>query len=560
MFEEEIKKLLKKEVKEEIALEVPPDTKLGDYAFPCFTLAKTLKKNPVQIAKEIASKLKPTKNIAKITATGPYVNFFVNKGNQAENVLIDINYKKEKYGSSDEGKEKIISLDFSSPNIAKPFGIGHLRSTVIGNSLSLMHEHLGYKIVRLNHLGDWGTQFGALIYSYLTWGDRTNLKADPIHHLYDLYTKFNAKKEKDDKLQAVAREWFKKLEDGDKEATKLWAEFRHLSIHAFNKVYEKLGISFDANNGEAFFNDKIESAISLAEKKGITELNDGALIVPLADVPVPAMLRKSDKASTYLARDLAALLYRIKEYKSKGIVYVVGSEQKLHFEQLFAVARKLGVKEDLNHVNFGMYLSTDGKKMSTRKGKLIFMEEVLEDVIDLAKKTIDEKNPELKNKDKVAQQIGVGAVVFGDLVNDRIRDITFDWEKILDLEGDTGPYLQYTYARASSIIRKAKEQKLKVGVKVNFEMLLQPVEQQVVSLLAEFPEKVKHSLNEYKPHILAQHLLATARHFNEFYHSCPCLKEENEELKMARLLLIDCTRSVIKTGLHLLGIESPEEM
>lgn len=559
MFESKLKKDVEKALGREVTFETPPDSNLGDIAIPCFTFAKELKKSPNLIAQEFAQKIKKPNYIAEIKSIGPYVNLFYDKTKLSQAVLENIFEAKEKYGSSKDGKGKTIAMDFSHPNIAKPFGIGHLRSTIIGNSLYNLHRFAGYKVARINHLGDWGTQFGKLIYANLTWGDRKRLKKEGLKYLLEIYIKFHSEAEKNPELEEKAREWFKKLEDGNSEALKLWVKFKKISLDEFKRIYKILDVSFDSYNGEAFYSDKMDAIFESINKKGFIEKDEGAEIVRI-EGKTPCMLRKSDEASTYALRDLAAIKYRIDTYKPEKILYVVGSEQKLHFEQIFAVAQKMNWNTQLKHINFGFYLSPEGGKMSTRKGKTILMEEVLNETIALARKTIEEKNPNLKNKEEVAQTVGVGAVIFGDLVNDRIKDIVFNWEKILDFEGDTAPYLQYTYARASSIVRKAKEQKLTPELNIDFSALQEESERKLVVLASHFAEYVKDALNQYKPHILAQYLLEFGRAFNEFYHKCPCTQEPDINKKKARLLLIECSRQVLKNGLSLLGIKTVEEM
>lgn len=557
MFEEEIISALRKSVKGDITLEVPPDRSLGDFAFPCFSLAKEMKKSPVQIAQEIAKTIKIPGIVSKITATGPYVNFFLDPVKVAEKMFADVLSKKDKFGGSQEGKGKTVAIEFSSPNIGKPMHFGHLRSTVIGQSLSLMHEFNGYKVIRLNYLGDWGTQFGKLIYAYLNWGSAEKLKACPIKHLYDLYVKFNEHSEKDEKLQEYARDWFVKLEKGDKEALGLWSKFKHLSVDEFRKIYDVLGVEFDSYNGEAFYAPKTEAAIELIQKKKLAELDQGALIVRLGQ-DMPMMLKKSNESSTYASRDVATLLDRIETLKFDTILYVVGHEQSLHFVLLFELMRKLGHNENFVHVSHGLYLNPEGGKMATRKGKTVFMEDVLDETISLAKKTIEEKNPDLKKKDDVARLVAVGAILFGDLFNDRVKDVVFDLQRILSFEGDTGPYLLYTHARAASIVKKAG--KLKPSADCDVSLLTDPTEEKVIKLMSNFQAKVQDALKQYKPHILAQYLIEFGRAFNEFYHRCPCLQEKNESLKRARLSLIEASRQVIENGLRLLGISAPQEM
>jgi arginyl-tRNA synthetase len=559
-FQDDLQKLLAKELKVDIVLEVPPDPALGDFALPCFPLAKTLKKAPPVIAKELAASLKKPAFVDRIVATGPYVNFFLKKTLLAEKTLLDIEYQKDKFGTTAEGKGKTVTVEFSSPNIGKPFHFGHLRSTVVGNSLSKLYASQGYKVVRINYVGDWGTNFGALIYAYLMWGDKKKLEECPLKHLVELYVKFRKAAQDNPKLDEAARAWFKKLEDGDTEARKLWGKFKAVSLDEFKRIYDVLGVEFDSYDGEEFAQNKIEPAIGLCEKKKLAKIDDGALVVPLKGFEIPLMLRKSDGATTYASRDLASLLHRLDAFKPHKLVYVVGREQCLHFQQLFALAELLGRKGDYAHVDFGLYLSPDGGKMATRKGATVFMEDVLNDTIALAKKTINDKNPKLKNKDEVARQVAVGALLFGDLMNDRNKDMVFDINRFLDFEGDTGPYLQYTYARASSIIRKAKAEKLAVSTKVQFGALSSAQEQRVVTLLSEFPAAVAGALAQHKPHVVAQYLIQLGRAFNEFYHACPVLQETDKDKQLARLLLIDCARSVLRNGLGLLGISAPEEM
>jgi arginyl-tRNA synthetase len=560
-FQEELQAFVKKELAADIALEVPPDPALGDFALPCFSLAKKLKKAPPLIAKELAARLKKPAFVERIEATGPYVNFFLKKTVLAEKSLLDIAYQKEKYGTSTAGKGRTIAMDYSHPNIGKPFHFGHLRSTVIGNAIARMLVSQGYKVVRLNYLGDWGTQFGALIAAYLKWGDKKKLDRHPIEHLLDLYVKFHAEAKQDPKLEDEARAWFKKLEERDTEATKLWAKFRQSSLQEFQRIYDLLGVSFDSFDGEAHIAQHVDDAIGLCEKKRLTAIDQGALVVRLKGFEAPAILRKSDGASTYLSRDLAALIERMQSFTPAQILYVVDHGQCLHFQQLFALAQLLGhPKEKLFHIDFGLYLSPEGGKMATRKGKVIFMEDVLSETIALAKKTINEKNPKLRNKDAVARIVAVGAIFFGDLMNDRNKDMVFDVQRFLDFEGDTGPYLQYTYARASSILRKAKANKLTVTTKVKFDALNEPAVQRLIMLLAGYPRLVADALRQYRPHILAQHLLLIGRAFNEFYHACPVIQETDKGKQQARLLLVDCARTVLRNGLGLLGIIAAEEM
>ena len=539
----------------ETLLEVPPQEALGDYAFPCFVLAKQFKKGPVQVAAELAQRLKKPAFVGRAEAAGPYVNFFLNQEHLAKAVLPAVAKQKKKYGAANIGQRKTLVIDFSSPNIAKPFGIGHLRSTVIGNSLGRIFSFLGYRVIGVNHLGDWGTQFGKLIAAYKRWGSEQSLEKEPIHELLRLYVRFHKEAEQQKALEDEAREWFKKLEDGDKEALALWETFRELSVREFSRIYQLLGVEFDYLHGESHYNTFLDETIALAEEKRITELSDGALVVPLEGVP-RLVLRKKDGATTYATRDIAAALHRLKEYRPARIIYVVGIEQGLRFQQLFAALTLLNAPaEKFIHVDFGLIRFPEGR-MSTRRGNVIFLEEVLQKAIALVREAIEAKNPALEDKDAVARDVGVGAIIFGDLVNDRVRDITFDWKRILDFEGDSGPYVQYTHARACSILRKAAKG---ITPKARIALLLQPEEVRLVKLLAQFPPAVQLAAQGFKPHHIAQHLLKLSQAFNAFYHQHPVIQEDEELLK-ARLLLVDCVRQVLANGLALLGITAPEGM
>lgn len=559
MFEEEVKKVLHKEVKG-AQIEIPPDAKLGDYAFPCFQLAKEHKKSPAAIAKDLAAKLKPTKTVEKITATGPYVNFFLNKTAVAEKVLLQIHYEQETFGSNQTGKGKTVVVEYSSPNIGKPLAIWHLRSTMIGNALYKLHAFSGYKTVRVNFLGDWGTQFGQLIYAHETWGDRDKLKKDATAYLVDLYVKFHKEVEKDPELQDKAKAWFKKLEENDTEAIKLWSIFKDETLGQFKKMYALLGVDFDSYNGEEFYRSHVDMAIKMAQDKKVAVESEGALVVPLPGDEPPLMLKKSDGTTTYHARDLSQGIHFLKVYKPAKVLNVVDVRQSLHFKQIYYALEQITDKKVFEHVKFGLLKFKDVGTAGTRKGGLIYMEDVLHKAIELAGKIIKEKSPDLKNKQKVAEAIGVGAVVFGDLINDRIKDVLFDWDKVLDFDGDTAPYLQYAHARACSIIKKAKENKLKVDKKVAFTALQEPVEQELVMQLMKFPSVVLDAANSTKPHLVAQYIMQVGRKFNEFYHKCPVVQEEDAKKQQARLLLVDCTRQVLATALDLLGIQTPKEL
>ncbi len=553
-FKSEIASLISKELKckqEEVfeVLEIPPESKFGDYSFPCFKFAAKLKKSPVNLAKELSPKL-DNKFIDKIDIKGPYLNIFIKNEIIAKEFLCEIFTKKNKYGTSEEGKGKTIVIDYSSPNIAKPFGIGHLRSTVIGHSIYKILEHRGYKCVRVNHLGDWGTQFGKLVVAYKKWGDVGKLEKDPIKHLLDIYVKFHSEAEINPDLEEEARSEFKKMEDGDKESLAQWEIFKKLSLEEFKKYYNMMNINFDSWAGESFYNDKMVGAIKELEKKVKPEKSDGAYIVNLEKYGMtPFMLRKSDGATTYHTRDLAAALYRLKEYKADKLLYVVGAPQKLHFNQLFKVLELMGHTDKFVHVDFGHFMG-----ISTRKGNIIFLEEVLDKAIELAKKTIEKKNPQLKNKNKVAEMVGIGAVVFADLSNDRIKDAVFDWDKFLNFEGETAPYVQYTHARCCSVLRKSET---KVSKSVDWDKIDSEDEMLLIKQLGRFDYNLDQASRQYKPSILARYLLDLSSLFNTFYAKHKVIGDKNES---GRILIVDCVRNVLVTGLDLLGIQSPEEM
>ena len=550
-FKEEIIKLLKKRTKlDEIKLEVPPSENLGDYSFPCFDLAKTLKKDPNKIAKELSEKIR-SKNF-RTENKGPYLNFFIDKNKLTKEVLNKILREKERYGSENIGKGKIVVIDMSSPNIAKPFGIGHLRSTIIGDVVRNLHVFLGYKVFRINHLGDWGTQFGKLIFAYKKWGNRKKLVKDPIKYLLGLYIKGNK-----EEYEEEGRRWFKKLEEGDKEALKLWKEFRELSLREFKKIYDLLNVNFESYAGEAFYNDKLNDAIKILQKRGIVTESEGALIVDLTQYGMPPLLlKKSDGATLYATRDIAAALYRKEKYKFSVAVYEVGSEQKLYFKQLFKTLEIAGFEwaNKMVHVDHGLYLGEDGKKLSTRKGKVIFMEDILNEGVNKTKKIIQAKNPKLKNKDDISIKVAVSAIKYGDLKNDRTKDVIFNWDKFLDFNGETGPYIQYAHVRACSVLRKCKLVK-----DVDLSLLKEKSEIELVRHLKDFNDIVKSAAFEYKPHILAKYVYELAQKFNDFYEKVQILKSE-EKIREARLVLVFSVRQVLKNGLNLLGIDALDEM
>lgn len=555
MFENQIKEVLSRTTKlkkKDIILQIPK-SEFGDYSWPCFILAKKQKKNPNEIAKEISAKIKIKGITAK--AVGGYINFFIDKEKFSKQIIIKILKEKNKYGSSRKDKKKKIIIDFSSPNIAKPFSIGHLRSTIIGYSLYNLFNFQGYKSLSINHLGDWGTQFGQLIVAYKKWGQEKKLKEEPIKYLLELYIKFNKKAEQDESLYDEARAEFNKLEQGDKQNTILWKKFRELSMKEFNKIYKILNIYFDSIAGESFYNNKIEKTINLLREKKITKMSEGALIIPLGKDMPPCILKKKDGASTYETRDIVAAIFRQKAYNPEKILYVVGSEQKLHFEQLSKALKIAGFPwyEKIIHVPFGLISLPEGK-LSTRAGRVIFMQDVIKKGIELAKKIIQEKNPKLKNKEKIAEDIAIGAIIYNDLSNDRILNIKFDWKKALALEGNSGPYLQYSLVRANSILKKVKKQSGKIDFKN-----LHEKEYLLIRELSLFPEIINRSERNFKPNIIANYAYGLARKFNEFYESCPVLKAAPQE-KARRIAIVNAFKQVLETCFSLLLIPIIQEM
>lgn len=550
-FKAEVSKILKKEHIAEDLLQAPPSPEMGDFALPCFSLAKEFKKAPQEIAKDLEKKLKPSKYIEKIQASGPYLNFFVNKASYNKEV-IETKSKKKK------GNNKTITLDFSQPNIMKPFNIAHLRSTMIGNALSQILTYEGYKVIKINHLGDWGTQFGKMMYAYETWGNKDDLMKDPMHYMTDLYVKFHKEAETDPSLEDKGRQWFAKLEKGDKKARTYWELFSKLSLQYYNKTYKRLHITFDSWAGEAFYEPMLKDTIEFLQKKNLVEESEGALIVNLEKYGLtPCIVKKSDGSTIYATRDLAAAMYRAKTYKFYKNLYVVDVRQSLHFQQVFKTLELAGFPwaKDCIHIPFGTMNFEDGV-MSTRKGIIIFLEDVIDKSIESVEKIIQEKNPKLKDKKKVAQQVGLGALVFWDLSHDRIRDISFSWEKVLDFNGETGPYVQYTHARAASILRKAKGKKNSPA----YEKLTTVPEKELIKQLSQYGEAIEKAAEQYKPSILARYLIALCQAFNDFYEKCPCLTEPDKSLASARLKIVQKTKDTLQQGLTLLGIQAPEEM
>lgn len=537
-------------------LESPPSLEMGNFAFPCFKLAKIHRAAPQKIAADLAEKMPADPLFEKVVPMGPYLNFYADRSKLAEYTVGEILRWGGDFGKSDEGKGKTVVLDYSAPNIAKPFGIGHLRSTIIGNSLYKIHAALGYKCVGINYIGDWGTQFGKLIAAYQHWGDESLLQQNPINHLYELYVRFHREAEADPGLEDEGRGWFKKLEDGDSYATELWQRFRDISLAEFKRVYARLGVEFDCWHGESFYNKMLDETIAAVDALGLLEQSQGAWIVNLEEEGMPpCLLRKQDGATLYATRDLTAAIYRHDTWGFAKALYVVGVDQTLYFRQLFAVLKKMGKPwvENCQHIPFGM-IRFNGGKMSTRQGSLVFLDDVLTEAIDLATEIIAEKNPDLPNKEEVARQVGVGALIFGDLSNDRIKDIDFDWDQVMDFSGETAPYIQYAHARICSILRKAP---LEPGF--NLSLLEGEYENALVSVLSKFPEAIERAGATCKPSFVARYLIDVAKEFSRFYHQCPVLNAP-PAVRSARLALIDATRQVLANGLSLLGIEAPEEM
>jgi len=550
-----IVKALSKEVKlskEEIEklIEIPSSSELGDYAFPCFSLAKEMKKNPVHIAKEIARKIN-LKEFEKIEERGPYVNFFIDRKSLALDTISQIIKEKEKYGSSKEGKGKNIVLDMSSPNIAKPFGIGHLRSTIIGNSLAEIFSFLGYNPVKINYLGDWGTQFGKMIVGWKLKGNKKKLEKEPIKHMLELYVLGN-----DEEYDEEAREWFKKLESHDKEAISLWKMFKSLSIKEFDKIYSLLNIKFDVISGESFYNNKMDRAIEELEDKNLLVPSEGADIVNLDNYNLGrCLIRKSDGATLYATRDLTAAIDRYEQYKFYKMIYEVGQEQKLHFNQVFKILELLGYPwaKDCIHVYHGLYLGKDGKKFATRQGKTVFMNEILDETISLAKKEIQKREKvSAAELNKRAKAIALAAIFYGDLKNYRVNDMVFDIKKFISFEGDTGPYLLYSYARARSILRKANYEQKRLKIRE-----IEENEKQLIGELARFSEVIKNARDNLSPNVIANYAYHLSQKFNEFYHTNKVIGTSEEQF---RLSLVDAFSIVLKDALSLLGISAIEKM
>ncbi|QQK07527.1 arginine--tRNA ligase [Miniphocaeibacter halophilus] len=538
-------------------IEIPPESSMGDYAFPVFKFAKTFKKAPNLIAEELAGKLTKGEFFSNIVNTGPYINFFVNNELLTKEVLEGV-LNNKKFGSKNIGLGKTAIVEFSSTNIAKPFHIGHLRSTVIGNSINNILKYQDYNTVAINYIGDYGTQFGMMISAYKKWGSKEIIDRDPINGLLDLYVRYNKEAKENEVLMDEARYWFDRLEKKDKEALELWQWFKDISLKEFNRVYELLGVKFDNYNGEAYHSQFMGEVIKELEEKNLLKESEGAIIVDLEkyDLP-PVLIKKSNGSSTYITRDIATAIYRKKTYDFYKNNYVVASQQRLHFQQLVAVLKEMGYEwaDDCVHVSFGMVSMKDGA-MKTREGKVIFLEEVLNQAISKTNEIIENRNPDLENKEKVAKEIGVGAIIFQDLFNNRIKDYVFDWDQVLNFDGETGPYVQYANARASSILNKVNFQ---VEENVDYTLLKEEEEIAIIKILDNFSNVLENAANKLEPSFVTRYSVELAKAFNRFYNSCPISSAE-ENLKSARLLLTYATKVVLTTSLNLLGIAAPEKM
>ncbi|WP_105158061.1 arginine--tRNA ligase [Streptococcus suis] len=536
-------------------LEKPKSSEMGDIAFPAFSLAKVERKAPQAIAADIVEKLDTT-GFENVVATGPYVNFFLDKAAISHQVLTDVITEKDQYGKLNIGQGRNVTIDMSSPNIAKPFSVGHLRSTVIGDALANIHEKLGYKPIRINHLGDWGKQFGMLIVAYKLWGDKAAVEADPISELLKLYVRINAEAEEKPELDEEARQWFKKLEDGDPEAHELWQWFRDESLVEFNRIYDKLGVTFDSYNGEAFYNDKMDEGIQILEEKGLLQESKGAKIVDLESYNLPpALIMKTDGATLYITRDMATAMYRKRTYDFVKSIYVVGQEQINHFKQLKAVLKEMDFdwSDDMTHVTFGL-VTKDKKKLSTRKGNIILLEPTLDEAISRALTQIEAKNPDLENKEEVAHAVGVGAVKFYDLKTDRDNGYDFDLEAMVSFEGETGPYVQYAYARIQSILRKANF----VPSAENDYKLADAESWDIIKHIQNFSNVVERAGDKFDPSLIAKYAINLAQAFNKYYAHTRILDESPE--RDSRLALAYATGLVLKEALRLLGVKAPEKM
>ena len=538
--------------------ETPPNPDMGDVAFPCFKLAKTMRKAPNMIAASLAPALGEINGISRIEPMGGYINFFADKTSFARTTLERVLDEGARYGGSDVGSGKTVCLDYSSINIAKPFHIGHLSTTAIGNALRRIYDHLGYKTVSINHLGDWGTQFGKMILAYKLWGDKETVEKGGVRAMMQLYVRFHDEAEKDDSLNDSARAWFKRIEQHDPEAVEIFEWFKAITLKEVGKTYDLLGIKFDSYAGESFYEDKMQPVIDELREKHLLKVDNGASIVDLSEYSMPpCLILRSDGATLYATRDLAAAIYRKNTYDFDKLLYVVAYQQSLHFKQIFKVLELMGKDwvKDCVHVSFGMVSLTDGT-LSTRHGRVVFLEDVLNAAIEKTLDVIKEKSPDLEDKETVARQIGVGAVVWGVVYNGRIKDIVFSWDKALNFDGETGPYAQYTHARCCSVLPKAGGYD---RAKIDYSALSDEASSALVKAIAEFPAAVSEAAEKYEPYIISRSVINVCSCFNKFYYDNRIM-DENEGVRNARLALTDAARNVIKTGLYLVGLEAPEKM
>jgi len=544
------------------AVTTPPDEALGDYAFPCFAAAKQLGRKPHLLADELASRLGPSERIREVKAAGPYLNFFVRRQAFIQWVLKKAHAERDRFGHAALGEGRTVVVEFSSPNIAKHLAVHHVRSTMIGNALAKIFRALGYRVVSINFLGDWGTQFGGLIAAYKRWGDEQVFQGDAVSNLNELYVRFNLECEAHPELRDEGRAWFRRLEQGDPEAVALWRRFREVSLAAFEEVYRRLGVRFDVVSGESRYETLMPETIRRLEEKGLAQMSEGALIVDLSARKMPpVLLRKSDGATLYDTRDIAAAEDRWNRYHFDRMIYVVGGDQRLHFRQIFEVLRMMGHAwaDRCIHVDFGIIRlrsDTGAAKMSTRRGEAIMLKEVLDEAVQRVRRVIEEKNPSLPDKEAVAEAVGIGAVVFNDLKRQRIKDVDFDWDEILNFEGETGPYVQYAHVRLCSILKKYGRP---ASDTVDYSRLGEPEEFGLAKALAAFGPAIRRAAEAYEPSVISQYLLDLCGRFSTYYHKHRVVGDD-PALSAARVLLVDALRQTIANGLALLGIQAPEEM